>query len=198
MAPRILYLVRHGQEDHHHQPADNLEGRLTAVGKKQAVLTAQRLRELPISLIHYSTMRRAAETAHIISLYLPHVPVRPTKLLWECTPPLTHEMRHKFFSHISDDELQRSRLQLERAYDKFFKPARGTERHEVLVCHGNIIRYFMCRAMGAPFELWHHTDIRNCAITEIVVEPESRIKGDIMLASHGDVGHLPPNLSTYL
>lgn len=197
MAPRILYLIRHGQEDHHHQPDDDLEGRLTAVGKKQAVLTAQRLRELPISIIHYSTMRRAAETAHIISLYLPDVPVRPTKLLWECTPPIEPAARRKLFPQVTDDELQHSRLQLERAFHKFFKPARGVERHEVLVCHGNLIRYFMCRAMGAPFERWHHIDMRNCAITEIVVEPEPRIRGDIMLAAHSDVGHLPPNLWTY-
>lgn len=196
MSQRILYLVRHGQQDMQNRDPQ-YGGWLTALGRKQAHYTGKRLAQFPIDAIHYSTLHRAAETAAIIAGYLPQVPLTPSRLLWECLPPLSPAARKKYFTGVSTIKLKKHNQQAAKAFDTFFKPARGKVRHEVIVCHGNIIRYFMLRALQAPPQLWHHADIRNCGITEIVLEPEPKLRGHIMVAAHGDVGHLPVKLWTF-
>jgi len=65
--------------------------------------------------------------------------------------------------------------------------------HTVLVCHNNIIRYFVCRALQLPPEAWLRLKGDNCAITEIVVYPNGRVS----LHRFGDTGHLPIDMQTY-
>lgn len=198
MTQKIIYLVRHGQQDKPLPDSNGYGGWLTPLGRRQAKLTGKRLAQLPIDAIHYSTLHRAAETAAIISDYLPNVPMTPSKLLWECLPPVSPQARRKFFSHLSDAYIKKDNKQAQRAFEKFFKPVRGSKvRREVIVCHGNIIRYFMTCVLRVAPQVWHHADIRNCGITEVVLEPEPKLRGHIMLASHGDVGHLPPTMWTY-
>ena len=64
MATRTLYLIRHGEYDWDDQPTPH-KG-LTRRGRKQARLTARRLRTLPATAIYSSDLRRAVETAEII------------------------------------------------------------------------------------------------------------------------------------
>ena len=220
MGNRILYLVRHGQTNRASPPFDALGNGLTDLGREQAELTAQRLRALPIDIIHHSPLRRAAETAKVIAAACPDVPVRPARLLQECIPYLPAPFI-EWYTSSSDEEIWEKRQHLpsdlkpwldmwaagtewsrieqgmqqaRRSFEKYFVPAHRSTRHEIVVCHGNILRYFVCRALNVAEDAWIQTDVHNCGISEILVEPNGRT----MLVSHNDTGHLPYPLRTYI
>jgi serine/threonine-protein phosphatase PGAM5 len=193
MAQRILYLVRHGQYDSKTKTSDKLGGRLTELGRTQAQLTAERLRHLPIATIHHSTLRRASETASIIAAEVAAVPLRPARVLWECLPCIPPHLSQQF-AHVSEAVIEKDALQAQRAFERYFKAASKVTRHEIIVCHGNIIRYLVCRALQVPIESWTNTDIHNCGISEVAIEADGRM----MLISHNDTGHLPYDLRTFV
>lgn len=189
---RILYLVRHGNFDVEARPGDGLGGGLTVLGRRQARLTAKRLSQLPIDVIYHSDLRRAAETATLIAEQLPDVPLRPSRLLRECIPGLPHVFA-EYFQDCPPEQLERERQQAERAYQKFFKLNRRGERREVLVCHGNIIRYFLSRVMQAPASIWTGMDVRQGSVSEVELQAAWQ-----RVNALSDVGHLPPELWTFL
>lgn len=193
MSQRILYLVRHGQTDSETEPPDALGNGLTALGRKQARLAARRLSSLPIAVIHHSTLRRAAETADIIAAKFPGVPLRPARLLWECVPSVPAGFE-AVFAHVPPEEIRRDRRRAARAFAKYFKRARGGDRHEIVVCHGNLIRYFVCCALQAPPEIWANADVHHCGFSVIVINPDGRVR----LVSHNDTGHLPRPMQTFV
>jgi serine/threonine-protein phosphatase PGAM5 len=57
---------------------------------------------------------------------------------------------------------------------------------EVLVGHGNVIRYFVCRALQLPPEAWLRLSVFNCSITYITIQPS----GYVSVRMVGDTGHL--------
>ncbi len=85
-ASRTLILIRHGQ--YVWDPHDPEKRILTELGRKQAALTGQRLKALGIdySMVHYSTMPRATETADIIRESLKGVSARSCDLMREGAP----------------------------------------------------------------------------------------------------------------
>ena len=90
-ATRHLILIRHGQFDYS-GPTD-LEHKLTELGRQQADLTGQRLKELELAgagfkytVLYQSTQTRSMETAAIIKKHLPHVPIKTDPLLCEGAP----------------------------------------------------------------------------------------------------------------
>ncbi|HLF26717.1 MAG TPA: histidine phosphatase family protein [Anaerolineae bacterium] len=192
MAKRILYLVRHGQQDSKHTPADDLGGRLTALGRQQAALTARRLAQLPIRAIHHSDLRRAAETASIIARKFQEAPLRQSRRLRECIPTIPWAFS-EYFAELPATALARDQRQAESVFKTHFRAARSDERHEVVVCHGNLIRYLVCRALCVPPEAWMNLDICNCGISIVSIEPKRMV-----LIAHNDVGHLPPALTTFI
>jgi len=196
---RILYLVRHGQCELEPpgRHADLHVRRLTALGRMQARLVARRLSALPISVIHHSTFLRAIETAQIIATQFPGIALRPSSLLCECTPSVPPAFADLFVA-VPPGEIERDGLQAQKAFQKYFKPAgksakNTASRHEVIVCHGNIVRYFMCRALQVDVNAWLNTDVHNCGITEVIVKADGRL----MLMSHNDTGHLPYDMRTF-
>ena len=46
------------------------------------------------------------------------------------------------------------RERLDRLFDKLFIASRARETHEIIVCHGNVIRYFVTRALGVDANAW--------------------------------------------
>jgi broad specificity phosphatase PhoE len=96
------------------------------------------------------------------------------------------------FSALSPEQVRQNAQQAREAYDTHFTPAADADRHDLLVCHGNIIRYFMLRALGAPVELWANAETYNCGIGEVWVKAGGRTT----LVSHNDCGHLPQELRT--
>jgi serine/threonine-protein phosphatase PGAM5 len=65
--------------------------------------------------------------------------------------------------------------------------------YEVVVAHGNVIRYFLCRALQLPPEAWLRFSTFNCSLTYLTVRPS----GSVSCRSMGDVGHLEPDQITF-
>jgi serine/threonine-protein phosphatase PGAM5 len=63
----------------------------------------------------------------------------------------------------------------------------------VIVGHGNVIRYFVCRALQLPPEAWLRMSIFNGSITYIMIQPN----GYVTIRLLGDTGHLPYEETTF-
>jgi probable phosphoglycerate mutase len=190
MARRILYLVRHGQYTSTTPHPEEPDGALTDIGRQQAELVGRRLSQIPINKIHYSTLQRTRETAEIIAGQIPGVPVQPSDLLRECIPSVPEEFK-EHFTGIPADFIERSKTQAEQAFDTFFKSGDGNDdQHEILVSHGNLIGYLVCRVLKAPIDSWILADIYLGSFSQVLVGPNGFMK----IIRHNDSGHLPPEL----
>src|SRR5687767_14171499 len=163
MAVRYLYLVRHGQFDAN--PQRNPKGELTPLRVKQAKQLVKAFKGIPISAIHISTAPRAIQTAAPLIEAFPEAKVNRAHRLLECIPPLSAAVRAQYFADFTDDHLATEVQHAERAFADYFKRTAGADRHEVLVCHGNLIRYFVCRVMEVDATAWLNLESRNCSIT---------------------------------
>ena len=196
MAKRRLYFVRHGQyEALPGPPGEPPDGPLTAMGREQARMTAQRLCEFPMSVIHYSTLQRATETAHLIATVLPDAAMLASDLLRECIPtvPPAHQA---LFAQIPTEFLTSGGPQARQAFSTYCIPLPADaqeDRHEIVVSSGNLIKYLACRALGAPEDAWIQADIQHCGITEIVIGPPFHL----LVLRLNDGGHLPAEMRNY-
>ena len=189
---RTLYLIRHGLYDEA-DPRDEAVGRgLTEVGRRQAQLTGVRLAALGISFdaLWTSPLTRARETAAIIAQSLPGLAPQLAPELAECTPPSS---RKDLAATVTAGEAEACRARLERAFARFFVPSPAGDRHELLICHGNVIRWLWSRALGVDTAAWAGMAIANCSLTVIQVKPDGACK----LYLFGDAAHLPVELQTY-
>lgn len=66
------------------------------------------------------------------------------------------------------------------------------ETIDVLVCHGNVIRYFLCRALQFPPDAWLRFGIRNGSISVLTMRPSGRVSVSVV----GETGHMPPDKIT--
>jgi len=220
MGRRHIFIVRHGQTDYMNNPGDGLGGGLTELGREQAAYVGQRLASLPINVIHHSNLRRATETAQYLSHELPKTPpMRPSSILREVIPYMPPDFIAWYLKNedainenaiqiapeniswldlwprnLTMDKIALGFNQAQRAYDRFFRPSLRGDRYDVLVCHGNILRYFVVRALRAPLETWINTDINNCGISEVVVEEN----GQVTLMAHNSTGHIPEDKLTFV
>jgi serine/threonine-protein phosphatase PGAM5 len=188
---RFLYLIRHGLHFTEATIPGGPVGGLTPVGVEQATLTARRVRQIPFQIIHCSTLRRAVETARIIRRARARSPLRKAHILRESIPILPYRSIH-VSRELGPKEIARARAKAEQAYSRYFRKSRGADRHELIVTHGNLIRYLICRALGASPRAWANMRINNCGVSEIVVKRD----GSLTLASYNDTGHLPSKLVT--
>jgi len=196
LATRTITLVRHGQY-HHIQPmrglqylaTDRRDLGLTAEGVRQAHQTAERLSGLPVTIIYTSSMPRAVQTVDLIRLRFPGVPVRATRALWECVPGMPAAPFDRRYRRFPPDVLADGLLRAERAFERFFITARKTDKNALLISHANLIRYFVCRVMGAPPDRWAALEMAPCAITTIAIDSS----GAMRLLTHNDAGHLAPD-----
>jgi serine/threonine-protein phosphatase PGAM5 len=177
---RTLILVRHGEFS-----LSTLG--LTRIGRSQAALAGRRLRHVSITRIHCSTMKRAHETALIIARHHKgRLPIR-THLLRESTPSLPRS-RRKLSPDLTVDMIRRGRDRADRAYLRFFRRPGRRDECELLVCHGNVIRYWIGRVLGLSMHGWYQLDSTHCGITVIRIPRE----GAIVLERYNDIGHLQP------
>jgi serine/threonine-protein phosphatase PGAM5 len=187
---RTIYLVRHGVYDED-DPSDPDVGKaLIPEGREQARLTGARLAGLPVKIdaLYASSMTRARQTAEIIGAALKLEP-QLTPDIRECTPPTD---RKDVLARETPGEPDSCRQRIESAFARFFRPSPDRDSAEVVVAHGNVIRWFTCHALGADPRLWLNMGTTNCGITTIQVRPDGKLR----LVSYSDFGHLPPRLQT--
>jgi probable phosphoglycerate mutase len=152
---------------------------------KQAQLTAKRLGSIPAVALYCSDLKRAIETAEVISSELNGVPYQKTRRLRECFLP------HPLSENVPEERIQAGEKQASTAFSRYLRPARQ-DRHEIIVTHGNMIRSLVSRVLGGSPDLWLRMRTLNCGITEVAVESDGRM----WLVSYNDVGHLPADLIT--
>lgn len=194
-ASRHYFLIRHGQ--YHVHGATDLERVLTDLGRKQAVFTGERLKtlQLPWTSVVISTMSRAQETGKLIlaSLADPKLEIIHDSILVEGAPiaphpPVNHwrPEPHQFFQDGA---------RIEAAFRKYFHRADSTQEKDsytLMVCHANVIRYFVCRALQFPPEAWLRLSLNHASITWLTVGPSGRV----ILRTLGDSGFMPPEYVT--
>ncbi|XP_022048504.1 serine/threonine-protein phosphatase PGAM5, mitochondrial isoform X3 [Acanthochromis polyacanthus] len=193
-ATRNILLIRHSQ--YNLSGNNDKERILTPLGREQAELTGQRLAALGLKydvLIH-SSMTRATETANIISKHLPgRVDLVSCDLLREGAPiepvpPVTHWKPDAVQYHEDG-------ARIEAAFRRYIHRADPTQKedsYEIIVCHANVIRYFVCRALQFPPEGWLRMGLNNGSITWLTIRPSGRVA----LRTMGDSGFMPPDKLT--
>ena len=186
---RTIVLVRHGNYVADDKADPRLGPGLSPLGVAQAKLVGARLAPLPFEATYVSPMQRARDTADMIGAERPAARFEVLPDLAECTPPTR---RAEAMQGETPEDLAACQAQLDRLFATHFRPSADGERSELMVCHGNVIRYLVTRALGVDTQAWLEMSVGHASITRIRIEPDGRMK----VLSVGDVGHLPPNLQT--
>ena len=185
---KTIILLRHGQY------SKNPTEKLTKLGRQQAHLAGKRLRDFRIQKVHVSSMPRAQETWNISSRKLDRShKAEVCDFLRECVPGFPKKMRKKH-GYTDLKKLKKDKLQADRAFKKYFGFSK-TRRTELLVCHGNIIRYLVCKSLEISTDSWMKLDIKQCGLTVITLNSKNRTR---TLISHNDVGHIPAKKQTFI
>jgi len=216
LATRNIILIRHGQ--YNLDGTKDSERYLTSLGIEQAKLTGLRLAELSLPFTHIaqSRMTRAVQTAKIISEALPDVPLLAEDGLLNEGAPIAPEPLNRWKpQHYEDGLLNEGEpvqeepasgwipyhefavdgARIEAAFRKYFHRAdveQEKDSYEVIVCHANVIRYFVCRALQLPPEAWLRISLMNASTTWLVIRPN----GDVHCRGLGEAGHMPPEMRT--
>lgn len=184
MPTRNLYLIRNGQ---YLDDTDNL----TELGQRQARLTAQAMRHLKLYALDCSPYPQVVETARLVGE--PHdIRVKQTALLrqYDSLRDIKLRTAEIFFN---EDDIDIQKTQLEIAYQTYFYPANELDdTHEILICHANIIRDLICRAIGVNPETWAHMMINHCGISVVTIDAQ----GDVQLLEYNQVHHLTEEIRT--
>jgi serine/threonine-protein phosphatase PGAM5 len=136
-------------------------------------------------------MTRARETAMVIAEDFPELEHQQSRLIRECTPPT---WREDIMAEMEPGEGEACREKLDEAFGIYFRVSPEGDRHDIIVCHGNVIRYFVTKVLRVDPMAWLGMSIGNCSLTVVRIKPD----GSMKLLAYGDVGHLPPNLQTGL
>lgn len=198
MTTRTIYLVRHGQYDTNGSNSKNsLGGSLTEKGRQQAIFVAEYFSELPIKKIFASTLTRATETAQIVAEKL-KMDLEVSDLLQEVIPSIPTNTNGAIAAvlqvglQLSHTTIEEHMKKSENAFNTFFNPpAKGVESYkDIIVCHGNIIRYFLCKVLNVDINNWIKFDINHCGICCVAIEDS----GFMRVLSHNETKHLPSAL----
>jgi serine/threonine-protein phosphatase PGAM5 len=179
-----LILIRHGIYDRDDRADDRVGNGLNPLGHEQARAAGVRLASLPVkpAALVSSDFTRARETADDIGRALGMTATRDT-LLRECTPASD---RPDLMREDTPGEIPACDSSMAAAWARYARPTPAADRHDVLVCHGNVIRWFVSRALGVDTRRWHAMDIANGSLTVIAVRPDGVTK----LVTFSDVSHV--------
>ena len=186
---RTIHLLRHGAYISD-TIADDPGPGLCALGIAQARLAGARLRDMGVQFDHLfaSTLSRAHETATVIREALPQVPFSRSPLLCECCPPAWQDAATE-----SSEAKPVSTNDIDAAFGTYFVPATGSDRHQIMVTHGNAIRYLVTKALQVDTRAWRGMSIAHASLTTV------RIRADrsMSVISVGDIGHIPADMQSW-
>merc|ERR1712241_1600241 len=156
-------------------------------------MTGCRLAELSLPYTHIirSNMSRAVETADLISAHLPEVKVLPTDGLLREGGPIEPEPRSSRWRPELVTWSDGARI--EAAFRKYFhraEPSQTGDSYEIMVCHANVIRYFVCRALQLPPEAWGRISLKHASLTILTIGSTGRVS----LRCLGEAGHMKPEM----
>jgi serine/threonine-protein phosphatase PGAM5 len=189
-AARTVVLVRHG----HYVPDPAADARLgpglSPLGQAQAHLAGARLAaQSRFDGLYVSPLQRARDSAAAMDSDFPSRRFEVVEDLAECTPPV----RGTPAATPEEKQAQADcKAQLDKAFARFLKPAGGSDHADMLVCHGNVIRYLVTRALDVDPAAWLGMSVGHASMTTIRVEPDGKLR----VIAVGDVGHVPPTLRT--
>ncbi|MFE0643030.1 histidine phosphatase family protein [Streptomyces sp. NPDC058877] len=192
-AARHLYLARHAEAS-----ADGTG--LTENGRRQAVLLGERLRSVPLSVIHHGPLPRARQTARLVGAQLDAVPLRQSELAGDYVPhlptraelpPDSADGMLGFLARLPEEERERGPALAREALAEFTGPVRGDHpRHELVVTHSFLVGWLVRAALDAPEWRWMGLNHGNAALTVIRYAPGTPSS----LTLHNDMRHLPAEL----
>jgi serine/threonine-protein phosphatase PGAM5 len=184
-----LYLIRHGAYVADRNADPQLGPGITALGMAQARLIAARLSGTGVKFdsMTSSPMQRARDTAAVMHETLSSVPLAQSPLLRECMPPV--------FESAAGEAAERAECakQLDQAFAQFFTAAKDASRNDILVAHGNVIRYLVMKALRVDTRAWLGMTIAHASLTVIQVQQD----GSIKVLAVGDNGHIPSPLLSW-
>lgn len=194
-ATRNIILIRHGQ--YNLSGKSDVERYLTEKGVEQAKLTGDRLVALnhPYDRMVRSTMTRAQQTGdHILSRMNTDNLVIENDSMLEEGAPFPPEPPRKTWEP-ADYIFYQDGSRIEAAFRNYFYRAdhrQDKETYDIIVCHANVIRYFICRALQLPPEAWLRINLHHASMSWVRIRPNGRVG----LLTMGNCGHLPPELLT--
>lgn len=174
-ATRYLCLARHGQ-------ALPDESGLTDTGRRHAALLGERLREVPLSVVHHGPLARAAQTAALVGEQLDGVPLRESEMAGDYVPyvPDKHELPAesagyllRFLDAYTEQERREGEALARQALKAFTGPAEGDgEVHELVVTHNFLVGWLVRAALHAPPWRWLGLNHANAALTVLCYAPD--------------------------
>ncbi len=188
MGRRTIILARHGEYDLTIDFPDNPDGHLTDTGRAQSEALAERLQSIQFAAIYSSPLLRARETAERIAARHLSVPFTIDEALQECIPSVPPRFE-QLFAEIPANFIASGPAQAAGVFATYFAPLAEEEpnRTELIVTHGNLLGYLLCRVFDAPVDSWLRSDFGNCCISGILVRADGMLK----LLYHNDGAHLP-------
>ena len=189
---RTVILIRHGEYEHDSECDEDIGCGLVTLGRQQARLAADRLKAMPFAFtsIQASAMTRARQTGEIIAERFPALELVLQRDIRECTP---NTRREDIMAELEPGEAAACEKNLEAAWNRIFVPAAGANEYDIVVCHGNVIRWVVTRVLEVDPEAWLGMSIANCSMTVVQVHMD----GSKKLVSFADSGHLPYSMTTY-
>jgi serine/threonine-protein phosphatase PGAM5 len=193
---RQIILVRHGQYQNESASKKDEDHFLTDLGRRQAEETGKYLaacigssplyRAKTVSAVYVSDLQRARQTCDLMLQGMPGVaPAMPTAVdpllreIFPCDPQPPYPKKAR----------PESERIIEAAFGKYFhRPTESESNVEVIVAHGNVIRYFLCRALQVPPEAWLRFNLPHCSVTSITIDG----RGFVSVGAVGSVNHLAP------
>jgi len=190
---RTIYLIRHGDYNQTEEQDEFVGNDLTPLGIAQARLLAARLKAMPVEFtsLTSSTMTRARQTAMILNQEFPKLQLKQDELICECTPP---SWRKDVMAGVDTTEKEQCVKNIEQAFQEYFIPSPDEkDRNDIIVCHGNVIRYFVTKVLKVDTMAWLQMSITNCSLTTVRILPD----GSMRLDAFSDYGHIPENMRTF-
>jgi serine/threonine-protein phosphatase PGAM5 len=94
----------------------------------------------------------------------------------------------------TESELNNCKANIEKAFEQYFIPSPDEkDRNDLIVCHGNVIRYFVTKVLNVDTKAWLQMSTTNCSLTIIRILPNGTMKLD----AFSDYGHMPQNMRTF-